>query len=112
MKNDNISIEQKLVSQKNDGNVIEIIVENSSSEPISDAVVVSQNINHDFGVIDPQTVKTVSYTLNVPSKEELQKDFDFDGELSDELEIPPVTLMYSCEKESFELKSNGLVLVL
>ena len=41
MKNDNISIEQKLVSQKNDGNVIEIIVENSSSEPISDAVVVS-----------------------------------------------------------------------
>ena len=112
MNENNISIKQKLVSQENDENIIEIIVENNRTESIDNVSVVSQNISHEFGLIGPQTLKTVSYSVNVPNADDLKKDFGEDAELSDKLEIPPVTLKYSIEDESFELKSNSLVLIL
>ena len=112
MNENNISIKQKLVSQENDENIIEIIVENNCTESIDNVSVVSQNICHEFGLIDPQTLKTVSYSVNVPNVDDLKKDFGEDAELPDKLEIPPVTLKYSIEDESFELKSNSLVLIL
>ena len=112
MKENNISIKQKLISQENNENTIEIIVENNRSEAIDNVNVISQNVNHEFGLIDSESLETISYTLKTPSKDDLKQDFGEDVELQEKLEIPPVTLSYSIGEESFELKSNSLVLIL
>ena len=111
MKENDISIKQKLLSQNNE-NIIEIIVENNRNEFIENVSVVSQNIHQKFDLIHPRSLKTITYSLTVPSVDDLRKDFGDDTVLSDKLEIPPVTLNYSIGMESFQLKSNSLVLIL
>ena len=112
MNENDISIVQKLVSEYNNEKIIEIIVENDCDEAIENACVISQNIDHDFGLIDARTSKSVSYTLNIPSSSDLKEDFGEDAEISDTLKIPPVVLKGSMGNESFEAESNELVFVL
>ena len=106
----NISIMQKLVSQENDEAVVEVIVENNRSTDLKNVSVLSQVVMQEFDLIKPQEVKTFSYSINIPSEEDLKNDFGSDAETSEKVEIPPAILIL--EDESLRLFSNSLVLIL
>lgn len=110
MKEYSISIKQRLVSQENDEAVVEVIIENNGSSDFENVSVLSQVVMQEFDVIKPQEVKTFSYSINIPSEEEVKKDFGEDAEIPEKLEIPPAIL--KCDDESLTLLSNSLVLIL
>lgn len=105
-----ISIKQRLVEQKKDEAVVEVIVENGRSDDLKNVSVLSQVVMKEFDLIRPQETKTYSYSVKIPSEDDLKKDFGEDVEALEKLEIPPAILVL--EDESLRLQSNSLVLIL
>ena len=98
MSEEKIFIFQRESESNDNKNEISITweVENDSDSIIENVVATSQSFTHDFGSID------------IPSIDDLRKDFGEDASLPDTLRLGNVNLKYTKNNKNYEVFSNSL----
>ena len=110
MSEEKIFLFQREAESNDNKNEINIIweVENDSDSLIENVVATSQSFTHDFGSIDAFNSKSVSFSIKIPSIDDLRKDFGEDASLPDTLRLGNVNLKYTKNNENYEVFSNSL----
>ena len=122
--NDNVTINNKTnvsvsavqsgPSSSQEGTTITLTwkVTNNGNANITNVQASSQEENFDFGTIAPGETKTHTFTMRIPTTEEVKQDFDENATVSNPFFIGGFGLSYSISGQEHTTQSNSIEIAL
>ena len=105
-----VSAVQSGPSSSQEGSTITLTwkVTNNGKADITNVQASSQEEDYDFGTIGPGETKTHTFTMRIPTTEELRIDFDENATVSNPFFIGGFGLSYSISGQEHTIQSNSI----